>query len=201
MLLTGFEPFADAPTNPSWDAVELLAETWNGPHELVTRRLPVTFGSAGRRLAEHVAMHTPDVVVAVGVAEGRFAICPERVAVNYRNARIPDNAGRQPVDVPVKAGGPAAYFSTLPVTAIVAALDDAGIVAAASLSAGSYVCNDVFYALQHALVGLGVVSGLVHVPATPQMELAPAIPTMSVGEIARALGIVIDTTLASLGAP
>lgn len=201
MLLTGFEPFAGAPTNSSWDAVELLAETWTRPHSLVTRRLPVAFGSAGRRLTEHVVAHTPDVVVAVGVAEGRSVISPERVAVNYRNARIPDNSGRQPVDAPVKADGPAAYFSTLPVTSIVAALNDAGIAAAASLSAGSYVCNDTFYALQHALVGLGVVSGLIHVPATPQMELTPTIPTMSVGEIARALGIAIDTTLASIGTP
>ena len=71
VLLTGFEPFAGAPTNPSWDAVSLLAARWSGPHELVTRRLPVTFGSAGRRLIEHVAAHTPDVVVAVGVAPGR----------------------------------------------------------------------------------------------------------------------------------
>ena len=136
----------------------------------------------------------------MGVAEGRSAITPERIAVNYRSARIPDNAGRQPIDVPVKAEGPAAYFSSLPVTAIVAALNDAGIASAASLSAGSFVCNDAFYALQHALEGLGVVSGFIHVPATPQMQLSPTIPTMSVGEIARGLGIAIDTTLASIGA-
>ncbi|MCR6713399.1 MAG: pyroglutamyl-peptidase I [Demequina sp.] len=195
VLLTGFEPFADARANSSWDAVQMLADTWSRPHELVVRRLPVVFGSGGRRLVEHVAAHTPDVVVAVGVAEGRSAVTPERVAVNLRDARIPDNAGRQPVETPCVAGGPAAYFSTLPVTAIVSALKDAGIPAEPSMTAGTYVCNDAFYALQHALVGLGVSSGFVHVPASPQMELGPDVPTMATGVIARALGIVIDAAV------
>jgi pyroglutamyl-peptidase len=195
VLLTGFEPFADARANSSWDAVQMLADTWSRPHELVVRRLPVVFGSGGRRLVEHVAAHTPDVVVAVGVAEGRCAVTPERVAVNFRDARIPDNAGRQPIETPCVAGGPAAYFSTLPVTAIVSALKDAGIPAEPSMTAGTYVCNDAFYALQHALAGLGVSSGFVHVPASPQMELGPDVPTMATGVIARALGIVIDTAV------
>jgi pyroglutamyl-peptidase len=195
VLLTGFEPFADARANSSWDAVQMLADTWSRPHELVVRRLPVVFGSGGRRLVEHVAAHTPDVVVAVGVAEGRSAVTPERVAVNFRDARIPDNAGRQPIETPCVAGGPAAYFSTLPVTAIVSALKDAGIPAEPSMTAGTYVCNDAFYALQHALAGLGVSSGFVHVPASPQMELGPDVPTMATGVIARALGIVIDTAV------
>jgi pyroglutamyl-peptidase len=195
VLLTGFEPFADARANSSWDAVQMLADTWSRPHELVVRRLPVVFGSGGRRLVEHVAAHTPDVVVAVGVAEGRSAVTPERVAVNLRDARIPDNAGRQPIETPCVAGGPAAYFSTLPVTAIVSALKDAGIPAEPSMTAGTYVCNDAFYALQHALVGLGVSSGFVHVPASPQMELGPDVPTMATGVIARALGIVIDAAV------
>ena len=195
VLLTGFEPFADAPANSSWDAVQLVAETWSRDDELVVRRLPVVFGSGGRRLVEHVAAHTPDVVVAVGVAEGRSAVTPERVAINLRDARIPDNAGRQPVDVPCVAGGPAAYFSTLPVKQIVAALSNAGIAAEPSVSAGTYVCNDAFYALQHSLVGLGVASGFIHVPASPVMELGPGVPTMPTGLIARALGIAIDTAL------
>jgi pyroglutamyl-peptidase len=195
VLLTGFEPFADARANSSWDAVEKLADTWSGPHELVVRRLPVVFGSAGRRLVEHVTAHTPDVVVAVGVAEGRTAVTPERIAVNLRDARIPDNAGRQPRETPCIAGGPDAYFSTLPVTAIVAALTEAGIPSEASMTAGTYVCNDAFYALQHSLAGLGVSSGFVHVPASPQMELGPGVPTMATGVIARALGIVIDATV------
>lgn len=196
MLLTGFEPFAESPVNSSWDAVQRLAGTWSGPHELIARRLPVAFGSAGRRLMEHVALHTPDAVVAVGVAEGRRAVTPERVAINLRDARIPDNAGRRPVEVPCRVGGPDAYFSTLPVSKIVAALNEAGIPAEASLSAGTYVCNDTFYALQHALVGLGVASGFIHVPATPQMGLGDDVPTLTTDQIAQALGIAIDVILA-----
>ncbi|MGC4173949.1 pyroglutamyl-peptidase I [Demequina sp.] len=195
VLLTGFEPFAEATINPSWDAVEMLADAWSRDDELVIRRLPVVFGSGGRRLVEHVAAHTPDVVVAVGVAEGRSSVTPERLAINLRDARIPDNAGRQPVDVPCVGGGPAAYFSTLPVTAIVDAIAGAGISAEASLTAGAYVCNDAFYALQHSLVGLGVSSGFIHVPATPQMGLGEDVPTMPLGRIAKALEIAITVAL------
>jgi pyroglutamyl-peptidase len=200
VLLTGFEPFAGADINPSWDAVELLASTWDHEAELVTRRLPVTFGAAGRRLTEHVAAHTPDVVVAVGVAEGRSAVTPERVAINFRDARIPDNAGRQPVEAPSIEGAPAAYFSTLPVARIVRALKHEGIPAAESLSAGAYVCNDTFFALQHALENLNVASGFIHVPATPEMGLGDDVPTMALEDIARALRIAIETTLTFMDA-
>lgn len=150
---------------------------------------------------EHVTLHTPDVVVAVGVAPGRPAITPERVAVNLRDARVPDNRGRLPIEEEVKPGGPAAYFSTLPVGDIVAALLEAGIAAAPSLSAGAFVCNDTFYAMQHALSGLGVASGFIHVPATPAMGLDLDVPTMSTSEIARALRIALDTTIDSIGSP
>lgn len=197
VLLTGFEPFAEAPANSSWDAVELLAEAWSRTDELVVRRLPVVFGSGGRRLIEHVTAHTPDVVVAVGVAEGRQRVTPERIAINLRDARIHDNAGRQPAEAPCVAGGPDAHFSTLPVSRIVEELTAAGIPAEVSLSAGTYVCNDAFYALQHALAGLGVTSGFIHVPATEQMECGEGVPTMPVGQIARALGIAIDVALAA----
>lgn len=193
VLLTGFEPFNGAAVNPSWDAVELVRATWQHGAELVTRRLPVTFGSAGRRLAEHVAMHTPDVVVAVGVAEGRSEVTPERIAINLRDASVPDNAGRQPVGTASILGAPTAYFSTLPVARIVDDLRQAGIPASVSLSAGSYVCNDAFFALQHSLAGLGVASGFIHVPATEEMGLGGDVPTLPLSEIARALRIAIET--------
>jgi pyroglutamyl-peptidase len=195
VLVTGFEPFGSAEINPSWDAVQRLGSTWDHAAELITRRLPVTFGSAPRRLAEHVAAHTPDVVVAVGVAEGRAAVTPERVAINLRHARIPDNAGREPKDSPSIAGAPAAYFSTLPVTRIVNALRSAGIPAEESLTAGTFVCNDTFFGLQHSLEGLGVSSGFVHVPATPEMGLGDDVPTLPLAEITRALRITVETAL------
>lgn len=195
VLLAGFEPFADAPVNPSWDAVSLVARTWTGPAELITRELPVEFGRGAKRLLEHVVAHTPDIVIAVGVAEGRRAVTPERVAINLRDARIPDNRGRQPHGDPVVADGPAAYFTTLPIGEMVEAIRSIGVPAEQSLSAGAYVCNDTFYALQHHLRGLDVASGFIHVPATQDMNLGPDVFTLPVYRIANALRAALEAAI------
>jgi pyroglutamyl-peptidase len=192
VLLTGFEPFADAPVNPSWDAVELVGETWRGEAEVVVARLPVEFGRAGVELLALVAAHAPDVVIAVGVAEGRTGVTPERIAVNLDDASIPDNAGNQPVDAPIVPGADAALWSTLPVKEIVATIRARGLPAAVSPSAGSFVCNHVFYALQHALRGRDTASGFVHVPASPEMNLGPDVPTMTVADTAAALTVAVE---------
>lgn len=196
VLMTGFEPFAHSPVNLSWDAVSLLSRTWDGPAELITRELPVEFGRASRRLLEHVVAHTPDIVIAVGVAEGRRGVTPERVAINLRDARIPDNGGRQPHDEPVVPDGPVAYFSTLPNAEIVEAIRAVGVPAEYSLSAGAYVCNDVFYALQHHVRDLKVRSGFIHVPATQDMNLGPDVFTLPVYRIASGLRAALEATLA-----
>ena len=152
VLLTGFEPFAGDQTNPSGDAVVRLGAAWNGPARLVTAVLPVDFARAGAELIELVATHRPDVVIATGLAGGRDAITPERIAVNLRDARIPDNAGHQPVDTASIPGAPLAYASSLPVKAIATEIAASGIPASVSLSAGSFVCNDVFFTLAHVSV-------------------------------------------------
>lgn len=167
VLLTGFEPFDGATSNASADAVALVARDWSGAATLVTATLPVEFARAGGVLAALIAEHRPDLVVATGEAGGRTAITPERVALNLRDARIPDNAGDQPVDVPVEPGGPAARFTRLPVKEIAAALSAEGIPAEVSLSAGTYVCNSVMYEL---LGGVDIRAGFIHVPV--QAELA-----------------------------
>jgi pyroglutamyl-peptidase len=192
VLLTGFEPFADAPVNPSWDAVELVGETWRGEAEVVVARLPVEFGRAGVELLALVAAHAPDVVIAVGVAEGRTGVTPERIAVNLDDASIPDNAGNQPVDAPIVPGADAALWSTLPVKEMVATIRARGLPASVSPSAGSFVCNHVFYALQHALRGRDTASGFVHVPASPEMNLGPDVPTMTVADTAAALAVAVE---------
>ncbi len=145
VLLTGFEPFAGDVTNPSGDAVRMVADQWDEPEKLVTAVLPVEFDRARRSLLELIAMHEPDVVIATGLAGGRTGISVERVAINLIDARIPDNAGDQPVDVPSSPGAPAAHFATLPVKAITAAIADAGIPAAVSHSAGTFVCNHAMF--------------------------------------------------------
>lgn len=177
-LLTGFEPFGGAATNSSWEAVQRV-------EGVVTGLLPVEFGRASVVLADLIAQHRPDVVIAVGLADGRTAITPERVAINLTDARIPDNAGDQPRDLPVDLDGPAAYFSGLPVRAIADAISAAGIPAQVSLSAGAYVCNAVMYRLL-ASVGPGVTAGFIHVPSENDLP---------VDEIARGLAIAVAVTL------
>ncbi|WP_341854247.1 pyroglutamyl-peptidase I [Brachybacterium sp. GPGPB12] len=149
VLLSGFAPFDGAATNESWEAVREAVPA------LVARGVdaeavepPVEFGTASERLEEAVRGLRPRLVVAVGLAAGRTAITPERVAINIRDARIPDNAGASPVDEPVVPGAPVGRFSTLPVKAMVASLAADGVPAAVSQTAGTYVCNDVFYALR-----------------------------------------------------
>src|SRR4051812_5228893 len=127
VLLSGFEPFDGAATNSSWDAVQQLSREWNGDASLATVLLPVEFAASWDVLRAAIAEHDPAVVIAVGLADGRSAITPERVAINLDDARIPDNAGHAPRELPVVADGPAAYFSGLPVTAIAEAIRAEGI--------------------------------------------------------------------------
>lgn len=165
LLLTGFEPFGGAATNPSADIVRALEGARIAGHQIAGAVLPCVFGAARRELAHLLRRHRPAVVVCLGVAEGRTGITPERVAINLEDARIPDNAAAQPRDRPVVRGGPAAYWSTLPVKAIVAALERDGIPATVSHTAGTFVCNHVFYSLMHAVRRRRVRAGFIHVPA------------------------------------
>jgi len=193
VLLTGFEPFADDPVNPSGDAVRLAAELWQGPEELVTAVLPVTFADAAVRLRALIAEHDPEVVLATGVAGGRATVSIERVAVNLIDARIPDNAGMQPVDVPSVPGGPPAWFATVPVKAIASAVAAAGIPSSLSMSAGTYVCNHVFA----NAVDAARRAGFIHVPwgagQAPHGE-----PELPLADLARAFVIAARTALAAL---
>lgn len=208
ILVTGFEPFGGDTVNASEEAVRALAASWTGPEELVTEVLPVVFDevrSADGRLLRLLDEHLPDVVVAVGLAAGITQVRVERVAINLMDAPIPDNGGGRPVDAPVADGGPAARFATLPVKAAAAAVRAAGIPAGVSYSAGTYVCNASFYALQHALAERPhVVSGFVHVPRTTQEvggEVAGSElpdggePHLPLEDLVRALDIVVRTAV------
>lgn len=198
VLLTGFEPFADDATNPSGDAVRLVAASWAGPEHLVTAVLPVTFDGAAAELRALIAQHSPDIVIATGLAGGRTAVTPERVAINLIDARIPDNSGAQPSDEPSLVAGPAAFFTTLPVKAIVRDASAAGIPTALSTTAGTFVCNHVFYqALDAASARPGMRAGFVHVPYAAESAPVGA-PSLPLADIAHALTIAvrasIDTT-------
>ncbi|WOF22081.1 pyroglutamyl-peptidase I [Microbacterium betulae] len=197
VLLTGFEPFGGDARNPSEEAVAEVGREWSGPETLVTAALPVAFDAAAEELRRLVVQHAPDLVIATGLAGGRDAVTPERVAINLRDARIPDNAGQQPADAPCVEGGPAAYFSSLPVKAIVRAIADDGIPASLSHTAGTFVCNHVFYAASGlAAAHPGLRAGFIHVPWSTETvpDDSPALPTAT---IARALALALRAALDS----
>jgi len=178
ILVTGFEPFGGQSLNPSWEVARALNGLALEGAQITSVQLPCVFAQALPILQQALAQHRPDIVLALGQAEGRCDFSVERVAINVMDARIADNAGAQPIDVPVLAGAPAAYFSTLPIKALVAGLRAGGFPASVSQTAGTFVCNQVFYALQHALAGLGVHSGFMHLPLLPEQAAQWPGPTL-----------------------
>jgi len=194
VLLTGFEPFGGDSSNPSGAAVNLVGSRWEGPEVLITAVLPVTFAGAAGRLRGLLREHRPDVVIAAGLAGGRAAIGLERVAVNLIDARIPDNDGDQPVDVPSVPGAAAARFATLPVKEIARRIADAGIPAEVSYTAGTFVCNHVFFTALEAAAS-ATRAGFVHVPWSDEHAPSSDAATLPLAAIARALEIAVRTSL------
>lgn len=181
LLLTGFEPFGGDDINPSWQVAQALHGECLAGLQVQALQLPCVFGQALLELDAALARHRPLLVLSLGLAAGRCDLQLERVAINVDDARIPDNAGAAPVDEPVVPGGPAAYFSTLPIKAMVAAMRAAAVPASVSQSAGTYVCNHVFYGLMHRLAqpagaaatsggphGYAARGGFMHLPLLPQ---------------------------------
>lgn len=178
LLLTGFEPFDGDTLNPAGEIAQALHGSELGGHLVHGVVLPCRFGAARDALRAALQSTQPALVLALGQA-ARAEISVERVAINVDDARIPDNGGAQPIDTPVEAQGPAAYFSTLPIKAIVRTLQRAGLPAQVSQTAGTFVCNHVFYALMHELArhepahsGPAARGGFIHVPLLPQQALA-----------------------------
>lgn len=199
VLLTGFDPFGGGSLNPSWLAVERLHGETIAGHRIESVQLPTAFARAPRALRNAIKRHRPALTICVGQAGGRAALSLERVAINVTDARIADNDGAQPVDAPVVRGGPAAYFSTLPIKAIHADLCAADIDSEISQSAGTYVCNQVFYALMNTLARMPAPrprGGFVHVPFIPeQLEKLTGIASMPLDTIVAGLRIAIATAL------
>jgi pyroglutamyl-peptidase len=198
VLLTGFEPFDKEPVNPSWEAVRALDGQQVGDAIIVARQLPCVFGAAIEAMSALLASVKPDVAIAVGQAGGRTELSIERVAINVDDARIADNAGAQPIDLTIAADGPAAYFATLPIKAIVRDLRAAGVPASVSNTAGSFVCNHIFYALMHALAQQGnrVRGGFVHLPLLPeQAARLPGAPSMALATQVEGIQQLLRTAL------
>jgi pyroglutamyl-peptidase len=197
ILVTGFEPFGGEEVNPSWRIAEALAGEVIGGHAIEVACLPCEFGAARAALAAALARSAPALVLLLGQAGGRTDFSLERIAINVDDARIADNAGCRPVDEPVVAGGPAAYFSTLPIKAIVAALRDAGLPASVSQTAGTFVCNHTFYGLMHTLAATPAVrGGFMHVPFLPeQAARRGGTPSLPLAMLIEGTRIVLRTAL------
>jgi pyroglutamyl-peptidase len=194
ILLTGFEPFNKASINPSWEAVRELKGWRNGSFAVEVRQLPCVFGLANRVMAGLLDELKPDVVIAVGQAGGRPELSVERVAINVDDASITDNEGQQPVDAPVVDGAPAAYFSTLPIKAIVRDMRERGLRAGVSQTAGTFVCNHVMFGLLHNTVHKPVRAGFIHVPFLPE-QAAKGVPSMPLGEIIEGLRAAVEASV------
>lgn len=199
ILLIGFEPFGGDALNPSQEIVRALDGETVGAHRIVGAVLPVAFAKAPPLLDALVERHRPVLALALGLAGGRGELSFERVAVNLVDARIADNDGVQPIDVPVIDHAPPACFSTLPLKAIVADLRARGIPAALSLSAGTFVCNQVFFALAHRLAARHPQTrcGFLHVPWLPEQAARhPGQPSMALATMVEGVRAALECALA-----
>lgn len=188
VLLTGFEPFGKASSNPSGEIVKQISDD-----NIVTAILPVAYAQSAERLLALIAEHNPDVVICLGQAEGRTQITPEKVAINLDDARLADNEGVLRNDAKILENGPAAYFSTLPVKEIVEAIKAEGVPASVSLSAGAFLCNHIFYIAQDKFVGTKVRSGFIHVPLMDeQAGEFPGLPTMPLEDMVKAVRSILQ---------
>ncbi|SFC35379.1 pyroglutamyl-peptidase I [Pragia fontium] len=201
VLITGIEPFDGEHINPSWEVVRQLNGVYIANTLVVARQLPCEFGHALDKLYQAIDELEPTLVICVGQAGGRAEVSIERVAININDARIPDNQGYQPIDVPIIEQGPAAYFSTLPIKALVQGLRDEGIPASVSQTAGTYVCNHIMYGLLHHLKKQGSPArgGFIHIPYLPEQAVNHSgAPSMSASTLVKAMEKIIAVSITTL---
>ena len=194
ILITGFDPFGGESVNPALEAVKRMKDKIAGA-SIVKLEIPTVFHKSVEKIHETMKAEKPDVVLSIGQAGGRFGVTPERVAINVDDARIKDNEGNQPVDTPIFADGAPAYFSTLPVKAMVEAIKAKGLPASLSNSAGTFVCNHVMYGVLYYIHKEfpGVRGGFIHVPfITNQVVAKPNTPSMALADITEALEAAVE---------
>ncbi|MBM6614551.1 pyroglutamyl-peptidase I [Desemzia sp. RIT804] len=197
ILVTGFDPFGGEKINPALEAVKGLADTIKGA-EIKKLEIPTVFGKSAEVVKKAIEEFQPDYVLNIGQAGGRFAISPERVAINVDDARIADNEGNQPIDAPIKEDGDAAYFTQLPVKAMVTAIKNAGIPGAVSNTAGTFVCNHIMYQVQYMIHTNfpEIKGGFIHVPYIPEQVVDKAgQPAMSLSDMTKGLTAAIEAVV------
>lgn len=199
VLVTGFEPFGGEDTNPSWEICRALPEAI-GHARVEILRVPTEFRLAIEEVAAEIEELEPAIVLMLGQAGGRAALSVERVAINVDDARIADNAGSQPVDEAIAPAGPAAYFATVPIKAMVRAIREAQVPAEVSNSAGTFVCNHLFYGVLHFLAasGRGTRAGFIHVPWLDTQACGrPGEPSMALGTMVRGVEAALSAALST----
>ncbi|MED1540728.1 pyroglutamyl-peptidase I [Bacillus inaquosorum] len=195
VLITGFDPFDKETVNPSWEAAKRLNGFETAEVIITAEQIPTVFRTALDTLRQAIQKHQPDIVICVGQAGGRMQVTPERVAVNLADARIPDNEGQQPIDEEISPEGPAAYWTGLPVKRIAAKMKENGIPAAVSYTAGTFVCNYLFYGLMDHISRTSphLRGGFIHIPYIPEQTIDKTAPSLSLDMIVRALRIAAVT--------
>lgn len=197
ILITGFDPFGGESINPALEAVKKLPTTILDS-EIIKIEIPTVFEKSLKKIEENIIKHNPDVVISVGQAGGRFGVTPERVAINIDDARIKDNEGNQPIDIKIFEDGENAYFSNLPIKAMVKEMTDNGIPASVSNTAGTFVCNHVMYGILYLIDKKypNIKGGFIHVPYIPsQVVTKPNNPSMSIDDIAKGLELCIKAVI------
>lgn len=201
ILVTGFDPFGQDTINPALEAVKQLPNEILGA-SIIKLEIPTMFHQSANVVNLAIQQHQPDIVVHIGQAGGRFGITPERIAINLDDARIADNSSQQPIDQLIAENGPAAYFSQLPVKAMVAKMQEMGIPASVSNSAGTFVCNHIMYQTLHycQMNYPQIQSGFIHVPYLPEQVADKAsLPSMDLKTIVQGLVISIETIITYQG--
>lgn len=194
ILVTGFDPFGGDSTNPAIEAVKRLPDEIKGS-TIIKLEIPTVFGKSAEVVKETMKKEQPNYILNIGQAGGRFGLTPERVAINQDDARIPDNEGNQPIDTPIQPDGESAYFSQLPIKAMVTAMKDAGVPASISNTAGTFVCNHIMYQtlyLTHTEFP-NTKSGFMHIPfLTEQVIDRPETPSMSLDNMVKGITAAIE---------
>ena len=197
VLITGFDPFGGESINPAWEAVKVIKDEIAGA-EVIKMQIPTVVGKSIAKIHDKMVEINPDIVIAVGQAGGRFGVTPERIAINVTDARIPDNEGNQPIDEPIFADGDAAYFSNLPVKAMVQEIKEAGYPSVLSNTAGTYICNHVMYGILYYIQKEfpNARGGFIHVPyAASQVINKPGTASMALADITASLEAAIKAAV------
>jgi len=194
ILLTGFEPFGGESINPSWELVKLFDNQVINDYRIISKELPTVFYESSALLLKYLKEYEPRIVLCFGQAGGSNSIRLERVAVNLNDARIPDNKGNQPLDELIDSNGPVAYFTKLPIRLIYDKLTDNNLPVSISLSAGSYVCNHVFYQLMQVIHDKDIIGGFIHIPYL-NIQNKPNHFNMSMDELQKALDIILKSII------